>query len=85
MPLVRGQIVRSKAGRDKDTFLVVLSQTGKDCLLADGKHRPLARPKLKNEKHLAPTNSFLTEEQLLTDQSVKRGLKDHARQVKGEA
>lgn len=74
--LERGRIVRSKAGRDKDSYLVVVSADGRNCFLCDGKKRPLERPKLKNRKHLAPTNWILNEEQLSTNKSLRRALRE---------
>ncbi|HHW45917.1 MAG TPA: hypothetical protein GXX17_03280 [Clostridiales bacterium] len=86
--LERGCIVRSKAGRDKDTYLVVVSVDGKNCYLCDGKKRPLERPKLKNSKHLAPTNWILNEEQLSTNKGLRQALKEFleksANQVGGD-
>ena len=84
MPLIRGQIVRSKAGRDKDSWLVVFEPKEDGALLADGKHRPLERPKFKKAKHLAPTNRILDESSLKTNRSVIRGLRDAIATVGGE-
>ena len=84
MPIVRGQIVRSKAGKDKENFLVVTVVCEKGVLVSDGKDRPLERPKLKNLRHIAPTNSFLTEEQLSTNRSVRHGLRDFNQSLQGD-
>ena len=84
MPIVRGQIVRSKAGKDKDTFLVVTEICEKGLLVCDGKDRPIERPKLKNLRHLSLTNSFLTEEQLSTNRSVRHGLRDFNQSHRGD-
>ena len=68
MGLTRGQIVRSKAGRDKGLYLVVLAQAGDRVLVADGRRRLLSAPKAKNpriwpppfgcwgRRHWGPTN-----------------------------
>lgn len=69
-----GRIVCSGAGRDKGKFLAVVGVAEKGFLVCDGKERPLARPKLKNEKHLRFTNTTLEKEQLLTDKSLRRAL-----------
>ena len=79
MPIARGQIVRSRAGKDKETFLVVTEVKENGVLLCDGKHRPLERPKFKNLRHVTPCNHFLTEDQLLTNKSVRHGLNDFYR------
>lgn len=84
MPLKRGQIVRSLAGRDRGTLLVVLAVKDDGALLADGKARPLARPKFKKAKHLARTDRFLNEPSLTTDRAVIRGLRDAFQTVGGE-
>ena len=84
MPIARGQIVRSKAGRDKENFLVVTEITDKGILVCDGKERPLERPKFKNLRHITPTNSFLTEEQLSTNRSVRHGLRDFNQSHRGD-
>jgi len=52
-----GQIVISKAGKDKGDALVVLAVEGEYLLLCDGLARPLERPKRKKIKHVQPTNS----------------------------
>lgn len=84
MPIVRGQIVRSKAGKDKENFLVVTEVNDKAVRVCDGKDRPIERTKLKNLRHIAPTNSFLTEEQLSTNRSVRHGLRDFNQSLQGD-
>ena len=69
-----GQIVCSRAGRDKGKFMVIVGQEGQDLLVADGKERPLGRPKRKNPKHLARTKTILEAEKFLTDKSLRRAL-----------
>lgn len=51
---VKGMVVRSLAGRDKGYLLVFLGYEGEVALVADGRERPLERPKKKNPRHLAP-------------------------------
>ena len=43
-----GQIVRSKAGRDKTQYFVIVGFEQKRALVADGKRHLLATPKPKN-------------------------------------
>lgn len=76
MEAAKGMVVRSRAGRDKGTFLVVteVKQAGEFVLLADGKHRPLERPKLKRLKHLALTSTVLDLDEA-TNQSLRRALR----------
>ena len=50
-----GQVVRSKAGRDKDAvFFIVKILDGEMVLVADGDLRKLDHPKKKKAKHLQP-------------------------------
>ena len=57
----RGQVARSLAGHDKGTFLAVLEVAPPYAVVADGKARPLERPKRKKLFHLAPTGTALPE------------------------
>ena len=61
-----GQIVCSKAGRDKGYFMVVVEEGDGFVFVCDGKERPLERPKRKNIKHIAFTNTVLEEESSIT-------------------
>lgn len=45
-------IVRSAAGHDKGTWYLVVGVEQDAFLLADGKNKPLMRPKRKNKKHV---------------------------------
>lgn len=56
MDFVRGQLVRSKAGRDKTRTLAVLAVDGPMLLVADGDLRKLDNPKRKrcSMLHLRP-------------------------------
>lgn len=61
-PLKIGQIVRSKAGRDRDKiFLVLEIFDAKHVLLTDGKSRPVLRPKKKRIIHLQPFKDIIPE------------------------
>ena len=53
--LKRGSVVVSSAGRDKGTFLAVLRLEPDGVWIADGRRRPLERPKRKNPRHVAET------------------------------
>ena len=56
-PLVPGQIVKSKSGRDKgDVFFVVEVIYDDYVLIADGDRRKSENPKKKKVKHLQPYN-----------------------------
>ena len=64
MEFEKGTVVISKAGRDKGCFMAVLDQADGYVIVADGKERPLERPKRKNPRHLQKTNRKLGLEQL---------------------
>ena len=56
MDLSAGDIVYSKAGRDKDKFFIVLEVLDSSyVLLADGALRGVEKPKKKKMKHLKKT------------------------------
>ena len=73
---MNGKIVCSRAGRDKDKFLVVGIDDGM-LLVCDGKERPLERPKRKNVKHLRFTNTCLDENSYKTNKSLKKALAEY--------
>ncbi len=59
MSIVKGSIVKAKAGRDKDGFFVVLGINGRFALIADGKRRKIEHPKSKKLTHLEETDSVI--------------------------
>lgn len=71
-----GQLVRSRAGRDKGKhYLVVKVISPREVLLSDGRSRPLSRPKKKNVAHLQRYSrraeiDELVRNQKLTDSQV---------------
>lgn len=75
----RGQVVRSLAGRDKGGFLAVLDVAPPFAVVADGKRRPVERPKRKKFFHLAPTKAVLPEEALKTNRAIRGALGEFAR------
>lgn len=75
MNLQVGEVVRSKSGRDKGTFLAVVGIEGDRPLLCDGKHRPLERPKRKNPLHLAGTKHRLDLKSMETNRALRRALR----------
>lgn len=55
-----GQVVKSKAGRDKDRLFVVVSIVNESyVMVVDGKYRKLENPKKKKIKHLRLYNSII--------------------------
>lgn len=61
MDLEIGQVVRSRAGRDKDKHYIVIGFEGERVLVADGRARTVKQPKKKNLRHLQPYR-FVIEE-----------------------
>ena len=47
-----GDLVRSVAGRDKDSFYIVVNIEADFLYLADGKHKLMDKPKKKRKKQL---------------------------------
>ena len=80
MDIQKGQIVISKAGRDKGYSLAVL-EVGKDTVtVVDGKERPLERPKRKNIKHVAVTKTILSDSEMETNRKLRRLLRNYDRE-----
>ncbi|MCI7794511.1 KOW domain-containing RNA-binding protein [bacterium] len=75
MDFVKGQLVRSKAGRDKTRTFAVLDVEGGMLILADGTHRGVDRPKRKKIRHVAPTATVLGNELLKSDQPLSDAIK----------
>lgn len=60
--IVIGQVVKSRAGRDKGRiFLVLKILDQENVLIVDGDLRKLDKPKQKKLKHLIVYNSVITE------------------------
>lgn len=56
-----GQVVKAKAGRDRGRlFLVVARVDDSYVLIADGATRRMDKPKKKKEKHLEPTEEYIS-------------------------
>ena len=67
-----GQVVRSKAGRDKDrVFLVFEIIDRKRVSIVDGDLRKIDSPKLKKIKHLAVYNTVVPELKYKLDNNKK--------------
>ncbi|MFW5647741.1 MAG: RNA-binding protein [Candidatus Alkaliphilus sp. MAG34] len=71
-----GQIVKSKAGRDKGRVFVVFGKIdAKHVLVVDGSLRRVDRPKKKQIKHLAKTNLVSNEIRaaILNNEKISNG------------
>jgi ribosomal protein L14E/L6E/L27E len=69
-----GQVVISKAGRDKGYLLVIVSVRGEAVFVCDGRERPLQKPKRKNPKHIALTNICLDETAMAGNRALRKAL-----------
>lgn len=74
MLIEKGMIVKSVAGHDQNRFYVVMSTDGVNASIADGKVRPLEKPKSKKVKHLAATSSRADAEKLTTNRQLRQVL-----------
>lgn len=54
MDLEQGQLVKSKAGRDKGRVYIIIGFEKDRVLISDGRYRSVTMPKRKNAKHLQP-------------------------------
>ncbi|MCL2574757.1 MAG: KOW domain-containing RNA-binding protein [Defluviitaleaceae bacterium] len=58
MEFAIGQVVISKAGRDKGNVFIVYNIDEEYLYLVDGRSRPLKSPKKKKIKHIQPTKTI---------------------------
>lgn len=70
-----GQLVFSKAGRDKGYPMLIYGVESDFVTVVDGKERPLSRPKKKNPKHLSVTKIVIDAEDMTNDAKIRRILK----------
>ncbi len=75
MDFVKGQLVRSKAGRDRNRTFAVMAVEGQMLYLADGGLRGMARPKAKKTRHVAPTATVLQGESLANDKQLNEAIR----------
>ena len=74
MMIAQGSVVIAKAGRDKGrAFAVTAVLNERTVLIADGKSRPIERPKRKNTLHLQATNT--TVDCITTNRQLRNFLK----------
>lgn len=80
--IVIGQLVKSKAGRDKDRKFLVLDIVDENfVLLVDGDLRKISSPKSKKVKHIAKINrccydlrAELDQGRSITDEWIRRSI-----------
>ncbi len=78
-----GDVVRSLRGRDRGRLLLVVGASLDRVLVTDGDLRPVARPKAKNPRHVAPVGRLKEPERerlrqgpIPGDDEVRRWLQD---------
>ncbi len=69
------QVVLSLAGRDEGQLLAVVREDEHGVWLADGKRRPLERPKRKNPRHLRPLDIEIGREAMTTNRALRKALR----------
>lgn len=72
----KGTVVKSLAGRDKGKLLAVVQSSEGSVLVCDGKERPIDRPKSKNIRHVECVGLSLTEDDMRTNKSLKKALRN---------
>lgn len=72
--LQTGSVVKSIAGHDKNKFYVIVSMRQDYVTIADGRARKLAKPKIKNIKHIRATKTILDLEVVTTDKKLRLAL-----------
>ena len=75
MSIERGQVIICLAGRDTGEYAVVLDSTDATVTVANGKSRPIARPKVKNLKHVKVTAHRLNIDEMTSDRWLRQQLK----------
>ncbi len=72
MEIRKGSIVYSKAGRDKQSMLLVINLDEEYAYVADGKLRRVEKLKKKKLKHLQKTNQAFEIEENITNSEVRK-------------
>lgn len=87
MEIKIGSVVRSKAGRDKGDYFVVLAMDGNFVYMANGELRKVDNPKKKKLKHLQGTDycsDFIANKvrtsQKVTNQELRKALAQTGRE-----
>ena len=82
-----GQVVYSKSGRDKGGAFVVVGIEKDVIYIADGRTRPLSKPKKKNIKHIQRVNDIdfdikrkIENKEYILDSDLRSSLKKYKSQ-----
>ena len=71
---LRGQVIKSTAGRDKGYLMTVVASDEKFIYVCDGKERRLEKPKRKNPKHIKLLSEVLNDIQMNSDKALRKAL-----------
>ncbi len=71
MNIVKGSVVRSLAGRDRDGYHVAVSVSDRLVYIADGDERKLENPKAKNPRHISPIG-IVVDLEVMTNKKLKK-------------
>ena len=74
MDFIVGQIVKAKAGREKNSFFIIIAVDEAYAYICDGKSRKLDKPKKKKLIHLAPTSTVA--QRFSTNREVRKSLSE---------
>ncbi len=77
MEFAKGMVVRSIAGHDSGSWLVVMRLENGFAFVADGKERKVEKPKKKNIKHLSRTRKTINVEGI-TNKKLRSELRNLA-------
>lgn len=74
MKLAVGDVVKTTAGKDKDSYFCVVELKDNYCLLRDGKIHKLDNPKRKSFKHVCKTPYRVQSEALQVNKHLKKAI-----------
>ncbi|MBQ7903813.1 MAG: KOW domain-containing RNA-binding protein [Oscillospiraceae bacterium] len=74
MKLAIGDVVKTTAGKDKDSYFCVVELIDSYCFLRDGKIHKLENPKRKSFKHVIKTPYKLQSEALQVNKHLKKAI-----------
>jgi len=74
MKIEIGSVVRSLAGKDKDSYFCVVELNDSYCFLRDGKIHKLEKPKRKKIKHVQNSPFKLQSEALQVNKHLKKAI-----------
>lgn len=84
MELSIGQVIYSKAGRDKRRPFIIMGLENDFVYIADGKLRLVNNPKKKKVKHIQPTNAvneeialLIKSKSLIKDSDIRTALAEY--------